>query len=414
MLRVAVLLAFVLACIGSAEAEERVALVIGNGAYRSLTALPNPPADAAAVAARLRGLGFAVTERADLDKQGMEDVIRQFGRQAAHADVAMVYYAGHGVQVGGRNYLVPVGAGMPEREQDLRYDFVDLATVLEELAGARRLRIVVLDACRDNPIAARLSRSLGRSLGADRGLAPPPSMDNTLVAYATAADATAADGNGPHSPFTTALLQHLEDRGLDIRLMFGRVRDEVRRQTDNRQNPFVYESLGGDSFAFNADPASGSPSAGPTVPTASLSPPPPPPPAPPPPQPQPLPQLQAMAAPNPLQRSPAKEAVPRSDWTSLLAGRWRMANGRPCNTGFGIATPQGGTIRFEWRLPNGRLNTAIEEINAEAGNVVLTTVLSDVGTPTPEVGHRFRYVFEPDKWTSQNLLTGERAVHLRC
>src|SRR5947209_4707819 len=246
-------LLIVLLCLAAsvARAEQRVALVIGNSAYTAVPALPNPANDARAVAETLGRLGFEVTTVTNADKRAMDDALRSFGRRAGAADVAMVFYAGHGVQVDGRNYLVPVDAHPPQQAQDLRYDFVDVAAVMDELSGARRLRIVVLDACRDNPIASQLSRSLGRSLGGSRGLAAPADMDNTLIAYATAADATAADGEGVHSPFTEAPLAHIGDPGVDIRLMFGRVRDMVRRATANRQNPFVYVSLGGDSFAFN-------------------------------------------------------------------------------------------------------------------------------------------------------------------
>ena len=240
-----------------AWAELRIALVIGNGAYEAVPRLSNPPSDAAAVAARLRALGFQVTEGIDLGKTAMDRTVRQFGELAGQADVAVVFYAGHGIQVSGRNYLVPVDAKLPTREQDLRYDFVDVAAVMDELAGVRRLRVVVLDACRDNPIAVGLNRSLGRGIAASRGLAVPTGMDNTLIAYATAADATASDGSGANSPFTQALLAHIGDPGLDVRLMFGRVRDEVRRATNNQQNPFVYVSMGGESFSFNAGPPVG-------------------------------------------------------------------------------------------------------------------------------------------------------------
>lgn len=248
---------------GSAWAEQRVALVIGNGAYESVPRLPNPPADAAAMGERLRRFGFQVTGGTNLSKEAMDRAIRAFGEQAGRADVAMVFYAGHGVQVAGRNYLVPVDAKPPTREADLRYDFVDVTAIMEELAGARKLRIVVLDACRDNPLASALSRSVGRSLGVTRGLAAPPEADNMLVAYATAADAVAEDGAGGNSPFTQALLAHIGDPGLDVRLMFGRVRDDVRRSTNNRQSPSVYASMGGESFAFNPGPADPGPVAAP-------------------------------------------------------------------------------------------------------------------------------------------------------
>lgn len=308
-----------LSCAGSpAWAEQRVALVIGNGAYEAVPRLSNPPSDAAAMAGRLRRLGFQVTEGLDLGKTAMDRLVRQFGEQAGQADVAMVFYAGHGIQVSGRNYLVPIDAKLPTREQDLRYDFVDVAAVMDELAGVRRLRVVVLDACRDNPIAAGLNRSLGRGLAPSRGLAPPLGLDNTLIAYATAADATASDGNGNNSPFTQALLAHIDDPGLDVRLMFGRVRDEVRQATNNQQNPFVYASMGGENFAFNPGPAAPAPAppaapepAGPVTsfvvrPRTPAPVPPPPPPVPqPPPVAQPTFQSQP-AQPQPAQPQPAQ------------------------------------------------------------------------------------------------------------
>ena len=373
---------------GAVRAEMRVALVIGNGAYATLPKLANPPTDAAAIAARLRTLGFDVMEGIDLGKAAMDESVRSFGRKAVAADVALVFYAGHGVQVGGRNYLVPVDAGLPTREQDLRYDFVDVAGIMGELAGTKRLRIVVLDACRDNPIPSELQRSVGRGLAADRGLAAPPGLDNTLIAYATAADATAADGGGRDSPFTTALLNHLGDPGLDVRLMFGRVRDEVRRATDNRQNPFVYESLGGDAFYFRPGVEGPAPASPP-------------------------PQTQTAGVSQPRMPRPP-EADPPPQWAASLNGRWRMSDGRACGGSFGTAEFQGGTILFQWRLPNGRMNVAVERIDRMEGNVVFTTVLSDVGTPTPEVGQRVRYEFQRDRWISENLVTHERGVHVRC
>ena len=248
-------LALLLAVSVPAWAEGRLALVIGNGAYTAVDRLANPAADARAVADRLRALGFEVTEGTDLTKAAMDQMIRRFGEQASQADVVAVFYAGHGIQVSGRNYLAPVDVKAPSREQDLRYDFVDVDAIMDAMAGARLLRIVMLDACRDNPLAAGLSRSLGRGLGTSRGLALPAGLDNVLIAYATAPDAVAADGAGAHSPFTQALLAHIEDPGLDVRLMFGRVRDDVRRATRNQQNPFVSVSMGGEGFAFNPAPA---------------------------------------------------------------------------------------------------------------------------------------------------------------
>ena len=256
-------LALVLAASVPAWAEGRLALVIGNGAYTAVDRLANPAADARAVAERLRALGFEVTEGTDLTKAAMDQLIRRFGEQASQADVVAVFYAGHGIQVSGRNYLAPVDVKAPAREQDLRYDFVDVDAIMDAMSGARLLRIVMLDACRDNPLAAGLSRGLGRGLGTSRGLALPAGLDNVLIAYATAPDAVAADGAGAHSPFTQALLAHIEDPGLDVRLMFGRVRDDVRRATRNQQNPFVSVSMGGEGFAFNPGPAGAGQAAGP-------------------------------------------------------------------------------------------------------------------------------------------------------
>jgi hypothetical protein len=377
-----------------ARAEQRVALVIGNSAYTAVATLPNPANDARAVAESLRRLGFEVTALTNGDKRAMDEALRAFGRRAAAAEVAMVFYAGHGVQVDGRNYLVPVDAHPPQQAQDLRYDFVDVGAVMDELSGARRLRIVVLDACRDNPIATQLNRSLGRALGGARGLAAPADMDNTLIAYATAADATAADGEGAHSPFTEALLEHIGDPGLDIRLMFGRVRDKVRRATANRQNPFVYVSLGGDSFAFN--PGAAPPAAAEPAPTPGF-----------------IVGLQHPLPPVPVPVAPPPRAVPGI--AELLGGRWQHGDGRGCGGGlFGTVTVLDGALRFEWRLPGGRLNVAIERITGIDGNVVSTTVVSDVGTPRPEVGNRNRYTIEDGRWLSLSLSTGERAVHVRC
>lgn len=413
-----VLLALVLPL--PAWAEGRVALVIGNGAYEAVPRLPNPPADAAAMAGKLRRLGFQVTEGADLGKAAMDRIVRRFGEQAGRADVAMVFYAGHGIQVAGRNYLVPVDAKQPAREQDLRYDFVDVAGIMDELAGAKVLRIVVLDACRDNPLAAGLGRTLGRSLGTTRGLAAPTGMDNTLVAYATAADAVAEDGTGGNSPFTQALLAHIEDPGLDVRLMFGRVRDEVRRRTGNRQNPFVYASMGGENFAFNPGAAARPGDLGtPPAPAPALAEPSPGR-APAAPAGKPPPALAGLAKPFPPapDEAPAPfQPRPRTmpDWVANLAGRWRLSPNRSCGAGgSGTLTVGDGAIRFEWRLPNGGLNVAVERIESVSGNVVQTLVVSDVGSPTPAVGHRVRYEFDADQWTSFDLTTRERGRHTRC
>ena len=233
-----------------AEKERRAALVIGNSAYRNSTPLPNPLKDARAVADALKRLGFAVTDGYDLTNAEMVQKLRAFGRSAEGASVALVFYAGHGLQVAGRNYLLPVDAAL-EREQDLRYEAVALDTILDEAQPAKRLRIVILDACRDNPFAVRMARALGatRSASVGRGLAQVADIQtDTLIAYATAADAVAEDGTGGNSPYTAALLEQLDKPGLEINLLFGRVRDSVFKATSGRQRPFTYGSLGGEPF----------------------------------------------------------------------------------------------------------------------------------------------------------------------
>jgi hypothetical protein len=235
---------------GPANANDRVALVIGNGAYRDVAPLPNPPNDAKAVAQALRRIGFSVVDGYDLTFTQMAERLRAFGRATETASVAMVFYAGHGLQVNGHNYFLPVDARV-QREQDLSYDALSLDVILEEAEGARQLRIIILDACRDNPFAARIARAPGatRAIKVTEGLAQVGDIGrNTLVAYATAANALAEDGAGGHSPYTTALLKHIETPGLEINLLFGRIRDSVFDATGGRQTPFTYGSLGGEPF----------------------------------------------------------------------------------------------------------------------------------------------------------------------
>jgi uncharacterized caspase-like protein len=244
-LRPLLFLACVLASVAEA-AERRVALVIGNGAYENAPALPNPPNDARAMAAMLRRVGFEVLEGVDFDRATMEAQLARFEEMARGAEATIAFYAGHGVQVDGRNYLLPVDTKL-EQKADLRQQI--LADWLVEDAGrAKQLALVILDACRDNPLARSL-QARERGLGIGRGLAQiqdqPP---NTLIAYATAADATADDGAGANSPFTTALLEHLPTPGLEIGLALRKVRDAVVERTSGKQQPFTYGSLGGQEF----------------------------------------------------------------------------------------------------------------------------------------------------------------------
>jgi tetratricopeptide (TPR) repeat protein len=224
----------------------RVALVIGNSEYRFANKLINPRNDANDLSALLRRLGFDVVEGRDLDKRGMEDKVREFGRKLDNADLALFFYAGHGIAVGGKNYLIPVDAKL-ERAGDLSLDTIEVGNVLAQMEAQKRVNLVFLDACRDNPLARSFARSLGtRSTAVGRGLAAIQSAVGTMIAYATQPENVALDGQGRNSPFTTALLKHLATPNLDISLIMKRVRADVIAATRERQVPWDHSSLVGD------------------------------------------------------------------------------------------------------------------------------------------------------------------------
>src|SRR3954469_5881310 len=236
--------------------ERRIALVIGIGAYQSAPALANPVSDARAVGESLRRLNFEVDEVYDADFRRLTRAVREFGIKAQRADAAVVYYAGHGVQAGRENYLLPTDTRL-ERERDLLYEAMPLELVLGEASQARKIGIVLLDACRNNPFVDRMSRSMsiaGRGSAAP-GLARVDNVPrNTMVVLATKADQIAEDGGGSHSPFAEALLEHLQIPGLELSLFFRSVRDTVLRATGNRQEPFIFSSLGAEPFYFHPRP----------------------------------------------------------------------------------------------------------------------------------------------------------------
>jgi tetratricopeptide (TPR) repeat protein len=236
---------------GTAGPGRRIALVIGNSAYQGVSALPNPRRDAAAVAAALKSVGFQIVRlEGDLAREKLIDALRTFAREAASADWAVIYFAGHGLEVGGMNYLVPVDAKL-ESDRDVQYEAVALEQVVGAVEGARKLRLVVLDACRDNPFVARMKRTVAsRSIG--RGLARVEPEGGTLVAYAAKGGEIALDGSGANSPFVGALLRHLPTPGLEIGKLFRQVRDDVLAATGRKQEPFVYGSLPGEDFFFVA------------------------------------------------------------------------------------------------------------------------------------------------------------------
>ena len=228
-------------------AGARVAAVIGNGAYQNANALPNPVNDARAVARRLRDIGFTVTEGFDLDRLGLERVVRDFLRQAASARIALLYYAGHGMQVDGKNYLVPTDAKLIA-PSDLTFETLELDKIMAGLDDETRANILILDACRDNPLA-RSFAGKSRSSAVGAGLAAYATVGSgTLIAYATAPGRVALDGEGPNSPFTTALVKHIGTPGLEVRQMLTRVRAEVASATRNQQIPWDNSSLLGDVF----------------------------------------------------------------------------------------------------------------------------------------------------------------------
>jgi uncharacterized caspase-like protein len=233
---------------GSALAEKRVALVIGNSAYQKVAKLPNPSNDAAAVTAMLKAAGFdSVESRLNVPANDLRRTLREFAARARDADIAVVYYAGHGIELDGTNYLIPVDATL-ETDGDVLDETVPLDRVLFAVEPARRLRLVILDACRDNPFAKTMKRTIAsRAIG--RGLAKvEPTSPNTMIAFAAKAGSTASDGDSRNSPFAAALVEHLPKPGLDLRRAFGFVRDEVLKNTGNKQEPYVYGSLGGDDL----------------------------------------------------------------------------------------------------------------------------------------------------------------------
>ena len=231
------------AWIGSAQADRRVALVIGNGSYRAVGGLRNPVNDANLVAAALKTDGFAVTTADDLSHVEFLSALRAFRSLADNADWAMVYYAGHGIELSGVNYLVPVDATLAQ-DRDVADESIALDRIMAAVDGVRGIRIVVLDACRNNPFLETMQRTTGAGRDIGRGLTRVEPAQATLVVYSAKDGSIAQDGEGENSPFATALAQHLTDP-VTVEKMFSLVRDDVLAATANRQQPFVYGSLPG-------------------------------------------------------------------------------------------------------------------------------------------------------------------------
>jgi len=236
--------------IGAALADKRVALVIGNSAYKNVARLANPTNDAALVGGMFSKAGFdAVDVKLDLNVVDMRKALREFSSKAREADVAVIYYAGHGIELDGTNYLIPTDATL-ETDGDVLDEALSLDRALFAVEPAKQLRLVILDACRDNPFAKTMKRTVAaRAIG--RGLAKvEPTSPNTIIAFAAKAGSTASDGDTKNSPFATALVERLPTPGLDLGKAFRFVRDDVLKATGSRQEPYVYGSLGGDDVAL--------------------------------------------------------------------------------------------------------------------------------------------------------------------
>ena len=246
-----------LALTGSpALAERRIALVIGNSDYNDTSiSLANPKNDAEDMAAALRSLAFDVVMVTNASKRTVDGAVQQFARLGSEADSVVFYYAGHAMQYQGRNYLMPVDATLVD-EISLRYNLVSFDDIRAAMSRTRGIKVMILDACRNNPLAERFERSqVGANRGgmATRGLARVDTTAGTVVSYATAADNVAIDGTGRNSPYTAALLRRLQEAGLEIEMMFRRVAADVNAETQGRQRPETYVSLLGEYYLNQSD-----------------------------------------------------------------------------------------------------------------------------------------------------------------
>lgn len=254
-LRAFAALAFTLAVSAMpALAEKRVALVIGNSKYVEATPLANPVNDANDIASALKSAGFEVILGIDVDKRAFDTRVRNFGELLEGSDVAIFFYAGHGLQVGGRNYLIPTDARLAN-ERDLDFDAVSLDLVLKqmELGRGDKTNIVFLDACRDNPFGRNLARSMGtRSASIGKGLAQVETGVGTFISYSTQPGNVALDGKGRNSPFTAALAKHVREPGRNLTSTMIEVRKDVLASTDGKQVPWDHSALTGE-FYFHTD-----------------------------------------------------------------------------------------------------------------------------------------------------------------
>ncbi|WP_426407143.1 caspase family protein [Bradyrhizobium ganzhouense] len=263
--------------VSAAKADRRVAFVVGNGAYKNVAQLPNPPIDAKAMASTLRNVGFEVIEGSNLTRDQMTEKLLDFGRKAQGSDVAVFYYAGHGIAVGGTNYLLPVDADI-KSEMDVKLGAaINIDLTLDQTMGDAKVKLVFLDACRDNPFAAKIkSNSATRSVNVGSGLAEMKSGEGTLIAFATGPGQTALDGQeGTNSPFTRALIDNITKPGVEIQQAMTSVRAQVNEETHKGQLPWGHTNLIGAVYLNPAQQtqqvANAAPSASSVAPTAAAS-----------------------------------------------------------------------------------------------------------------------------------------------
>jgi hypothetical protein len=229
----------------AAKADKRVAFVVGNGTYKNVAALPNPAIDAKSMAGVLRNIGFDVVEGTNLTRDKMTERLLEFGKKAQGADVALFFYAGHGIAINGTNYLLPIDADI-KSEMDVKLGAaINIDLTLDQTMGDAKVKLVFLDACRDNPFAAKMkSNSATRSVNVQTGLAEMKSGEGTLIAFATGPGQTALDGQeGTNSPFTRALLANIATPGVEIQQAMTKVRAQVNEETNKGQLPWGHTNL---------------------------------------------------------------------------------------------------------------------------------------------------------------------------
>jgi hypothetical protein len=259
----------------AALADKRVAFVVGNGTYKNVAALPNPAIDAKSMAKVLRNVGFDVVEGTNLTRDKMTEKLLDFGKRAEGADVAVFFYAGHGIAVNGTNYLLPVDADL-KSEMDVKLGAaINVDVTLEQTMSDAKVKLVFLDACRDNPFAQKIrSAKATRSVSVESGLAEMKSGEGTLLAFATGPGQTALDGDvGTNSPFTRALLANIAAPGVEIQQAMTKVRAQVNEETNKNQLPWGHTNLTGTVYLnpMGAPPAGSADAQNTPVPTGPVS-----------------------------------------------------------------------------------------------------------------------------------------------